>query len=406
MIGRRGPLAVLVLVAVTGAGVVAAAQPAKTGTYQAITLYSEAMSLIHDDYVDQLQWAKMVRDGIRGAVEGLDGDSTVLEPSQSADRGQPGTPDTGALGLVLIRRGGWLTVVAAPAGLPAAGAGLRSGDRIMTFDGQSVETMAADTVTRRLRGRPGSQVTLAVWRNGWADAKPFILTRVEPPSTVPSHRLLGGGILYVRVPRVDAAAAQTLGHLLAGSQVDRATGLVLDLRDTAGGQVEAVPAMASLFLDPGSVIAHIESRVPGTPPTLTTVSAPMRWSRPVALLVNHGTTSAAEVLAGGLQDTRRAVVVGSPTFGDAATQTAIPLTDGSTLSLTTARYLTPQHHPITGHGIAPDVAPSARPPGATAGADPELELASEVVKAASILEHGGGGAAPAEAALGRGDAHP
>ncbi|HUM17204.1 MAG TPA: S41 family peptidase [Candidatus Nitrosotalea sp.] len=404
MSGRRAPLAALALVALAGTGVVAAAGVGSADTYQAMRLYAEAMSAIHDGYVDELAWTKMVRDGIRGAVQGLDGDSTVREPSPSADHGHHAILEAGDVGLALARRAGLLTVVAAPAGLPAAGAGIRSGDRILTFDGEAVEAATAETAARRLRGLPGSQVSLTVIRSGWAEAKPFTLTRVDPPPTAPSHRLLDGAILYVRIPRVDDTAARTLGHVLTASPADRATGLVLDLRDTAGGQIEAARAIASLFLDPGCVITHIESRGSGTPPTLTTVSAPSRWNRPVVLLVSRGTASAAEVLAGAMQDTRRAVIVGSPTFGDASTQSTIPLSDGSTLSLTTARYLTPRRHPITGHGIAPDVAPSGGPRGATAGTDPELELASEMVKAASILEHGGVGAAPAEVALGRCDA--
>jgi carboxyl-terminal processing protease len=397
-------LAALLVVALAGIVGGATAQPGKADSYQAVALYAEAMSLIHDRYVDELSWTKMVRDGIRGAIHGLDGDSAVREPSSSADRARSVPARAGDVGLALTRRDGGLTVIAARDGMPAQVAGIRSGDRILTLDGEAVGTMGPDAAARRLRGQPGSQVKLTVIRSGWAEPKPFALTRVNPPATAPSDRPLRDGILYVRLPRLDAAAAGDLTHLLAATSADQATGLVLDLRDTVGGRIEAVPAIASLFLDPGCVIARVESRASGLPQALTTTTGAIRWKRPLAILVSRGTASAAEVLAGAMQDTRRAVIVGSQTFGDASTQSAIPLSDGSTLSLTTARYLTPERHRITGHGIAPDVVGTAPSPGAAAGTDPELELAFEVVKAAGILERGargGDASAPIEATLGR-----
>jgi carboxyl-terminal processing protease len=215
---------------------------------------------------------------------------------------------------------------------------------------------------------------------------------------VPAERQLSDGVLYVRIPAVDEAGAASLARLLAAAPGAR--GLVLDLRDTAGGRIEAVPAIASLFLDPGSVIALVESRAAGSPTVLTATTASIRWTGPVAVLVDRGTASAAEVLAGAMQDTRRAVIVGAPTFGDATTQSAIPLSDHSTLSLTTARYLTPGRHPITGHGIAPDVSAPVPSPRAVGGADAELELAFQVVKAAGILQNGAGVSAGGEEARG------
>ena len=397
-------MATLLLVALAGIGVGVSAQPGKADSYQAVALYAEAMSLIHDRYVDELSWTKMVRDGIRGAIHGLDGDSTVRAPSPPADRARSVPGGAGDVGLALTRRDGGVIVIAVRDRMPAQVAGIRSGDRILTLDGEAIGTIGPDAATERLRGQPGSQVKLTVIRSGWAEPRPFTLTRVDPPATAPSDRPLGDGILYVRLPRVDAAATGDLAHLLAPASADRATGLVLDLRDTVGGRVDAVPALASLFLDPGCVIARVESRTSGSPPAFTTTTGAIRWKRPLAILVNRGTASAAEVLAGAMQDTRRAVIVGSSTFGDASTQSAIPLSDGSTLLLTTARYLTPERHPITGHGIAPDVVAPSPSPGAAPGTDPELELAFEVVKTAGILERGargGDGSAPVEAALGR-----
>lgn len=392
----RGPFALLALVALAGLAVAGSGRPGATDSYKAIALYAEAMSIIHDKYVDELPWTKLVQDGIRGAVQGLDPDSTVV----AALPARPPTAGAGDVGLALTRRGGGLSVVVARDGMPAQAAGIRAGDRILTLDGEAIRDMGPDGAAGRLRGQPGSTVTLTVIRSGWTEPKPFTLTRVKPPRVDVTERGLGNGILYVRLPRIDDATAGALAHVLQTTPAEQATGLVLDLRDTLGGRIEAVPAIASLFLDPGCLVARVESRAAGSPSTLATTAAAIRWTRPLAILVSRGTASAAEVLVGAMQDSRRAVIVGALTFGDATRRSAIPLADGSTLELTTARYLTPERHPITGHGIAPDVVATAASP----GADSELELAFEVVKAASILEHdsaGGTGPAPIQAALGR-----
>jgi carboxyl-terminal processing protease len=351
----------LLLAALVTLGAGGTARPTPADTYQALQLYTEAMTTIHDHYVDELPWDKIVHDGIRGAVQGLDADSTVLEASPGD--GHAAAATSGDVGLVLTRRDGGLTVVASLDGMPAQVAGIQSGDRIVTLDGDAVATLAPDTAVRRLQGRPGTQVKLTVMRSSWAEPKPFTLTRVKPAPTTASSRNLGDGVLYVRMPRLDEAGAAELTRVLAGKPAEQATGLVLDLRNTVSGRIETVPAITSLFLDPGRVIAHVESRTAGLRRELKTAAAATQWKRPVAVLVSRGTSSAAEVLAGALQDARRAVIVGGTTFGDASTQSTVPLSDGETLSLTTARYLTPDHHPITGHGVVPDVVLRPRPPG-------------------------------------------
>lgn len=394
---HRAPLAIMLVAGLVGLGAGGSARPEATPSYEALQLYTEAMTLIHDRYVDELTWSKIVHDGIRGAVQGLDADSTVREaPAPGAK-----APGDGDVGLVLARRGSGLVVVAARDGAPARAAGIQSGDVIVTIDGEAVTAMSTDAARERVRGRPGTQVTLTAVRSGWAEPRSFSLARAKTAPLAPSDRSLGAGVLYLRLPRLDDDAAAELTRLLAATPPDEATGLVLDLRDTVGGRIESVPALASLFLDPGCLLARVQSRTAG-PGTLTTTATKTRWTHPVAVLVSHGTTGAAEVLAGALQDARRAVIVGSPTYGDASTRSAIPLSDGSTLELTTARYVTPGGHAITGRGIAPDVAAAERAApaaGATAAADSGLELAFEVVKAAGILERGA--APPANAGLGR-----
>jgi carboxyl-terminal processing protease len=392
----RSPFVVILLVALVGLGAGGRAGPEKTETYQAIGLYAEAMSLIHERYVDELPWSKLAHDGISGAIRGLDSDSALLDPAQY--RRLTGAPPAGEgdIGVDLTRRGGGLTVVAVRDGMPAQRGGLRSGDRILKIADADTLNMPPADAADRLRGRPGSQVTLSLLRQGWAEPQPVSLIRAVPAASVVTDRGLGDGVLSLRVPVVDDAAATRLRQLLASTSPPRAAGVVLDLRNTAGGSVKAATAIAGLFLAPGCVVARVESRIPGQAGDLLSASA-------------------GEVLAAALQDSGRAVVVGSATFGDATAQSVIPLPGNFALSLTTARYLTPEHHVITGRGIAPDVAvatprPTTLQTAATeAGAkDPQMEMAFEVVKAAHIHGHGttpGDSPVRVESAVGRCPAH-
>jgi carboxyl-terminal processing protease len=374
------------MVGLVAGSAVAVARAARTETYQALDVYTEAMTIIHNQYVDELPWSKMVQDGIRGAIEGLDADSTVVETRKPAGAGD--------VGLLLTHRQGGLDVIATQDDSPARVAGLVSGDRIVSIDGVEVRTMSVGDAAERLQGAPGSRVALSVLRSGWAEPWDFTLTRAKPAAIEIHSRPLGAGVLYVRIPEITGRTAADLQRMV-GAAVGPVTGLVLDLRNTVGGDVRAVPAVASLFLDPGCVVARVQSRISWQRAEMTTTTAPTRWTQPVTILVGRGATSAAEVLAGAMQDARRAVIVGTPTFGDASTQSITPLADGSRVSLTTSRYATPNGRPITGHGITPDVVVNDPAPDAAsaagaraAAADPALQLALDVVKAAAILQPG------------------
>jgi carboxyl-terminal processing protease len=345
------------------------------------------MSIIHANYVDELPWKKIVGDSLRGMVGTLDADSQVLAPRQ----GGGALPETGAsVGLALARRGSVLTVVAAVDGTPARQAGLRAGDLILKIDGVGTIGMFPVDAAHRLGGQPGTQVALSVARSGWPEPRTFTLTRATEAREPITHRLLGDGILYVRIPVMRDTTPWELQHLLESASGRPGKGLVLDLRSTPGTAVASAVAIAGMFLDEGQLVARVQSRSPDQPREMLTHQALGRRGEPMAVLVNAGTAGASEVLAGALQDWHRAVIVGSKTFGDASAQTAIPLREGLTLSLTTARFLTPRGHPITGKGIVPDLSAPGATPDMVAdrvggGTDPEIELAFEVVKAAAIM---------------------
>jgi carboxyl-terminal processing protease len=396
-IARRSVVLVLVA-ALAGMGALGSDSDGadKAETYRTITLYAEALSVIHDQYVDELPWTKLVGDGIRGAVQGLDADGALLPRAPSKSPTEPAAPANGEVGLTVARRDDGLSVVAVRDGMPARSAGIWSGDRIVTLDGTDARGLAVMKAADRLRGRPGTEVTLTIIRSGWSEPRPFTLTRVKTPAFAVSDRSLSDGVLYVRMPMINDATASELKHLLESTPPEQPSGIVLDVRNAPGGNVQAARAVASLFLAPGCLVTWIDGRTSRQPLEVRAAGTTDPQTRPMAVLVDRGTASAAEVLVGALQDSGRAVIVGSKTFGDASAQSVIPLSDGSELSLTTARYLTPKRHAITGKGIAPDLVVNGPPPTAVRAAangtgssetDPQLDVAFQVVKAARILEH-------------------
>src|SRR6185503_6986428 len=261
---------VVTVIGLVAGGAVAAARGARSETYQALDVYTEAMTIIHNQYVDELPWSKIVQDGIRGAIEGLDADSTVVEarkPAGSAD-----------VGLLLTHKNGGLDVIATQDDSPARGAGLASGDRIVSIDGVETRAMSVGDAADRLQGAPGSRVALSVFRAGWTEPKAFTLARAKPSATAVNARPLGAGVLYVRVPEITGRTAADLQRVV-GAAAKPVTGLVLDLRNTAG-----------------CVVARVQSRIAGQSSELTTPAGPTRWTQPVTILVGRGTTAAAEVL--------------------------------------------------------------------------------------------------------------
>jgi carboxyl-terminal processing protease len=388
---RGFAISVILAVAVSAAGATANERVAAYGPLQ---VYSQAVSLVHEQYLEPLSWDRLVHLGIRGLVGGLDAKSEMLTPEQYRERTAGKDRAAGDIGVELSGRQNALVVITAVEGRAAAHAGVKAGDQILQIDGTATTGMGVDEARERLRGGPGTTVVLRIRRKGWNEPRSVPVKRAQGRADTVSERDLGSHTLYVRIRAVEEATGGELEQLLTQAATKGARGMILDLRDSPGRRAEAAVKVAGMFLEPGSVIARIETRLPGRPAELRAPAEPAFPPRPLAVLVNGGTVSAAEILAGALRESGRAVIVGTTTFGDASAQSLIALSDGSALSLTTARYLTPDGRMIDGKGIRPDftvdmpadrsaVAEATGPTGM--GTDPQLALAFDIVKAASIL---------------------
>ncbi len=350
-------LAMLVLA--PGAAAVAADRQA---TYAQLKLFTDVLAIIQQQYVDETEPRDMIYGAIRGMLGALDPDSSFLDPETYREMQRETSGSVGAVGLEITIRDEQLTVVTPLEGSPAWRAGIQPGDRIVKFDGMPTRGMALAEGVRRMRGPRGSQTTLALLREGSKEPVDVTLTREIVRVQNVEGQEIEPGLGYVRIRQFHGRTAPELDAALAQlGKTGRPVGVILDLRSNPGGLLSAAVEVAEQFLADGTLVVYTTGRVrsqnmrflarPKQP--LTTV--------PLVVLVNGGSAAASEIVAGAIQDHGRGVILGQPTFGRGSIQTIIPLSDGSGLRLTTARFFAPKGRSIHGQGITPDIVVEAPP---------------------------------------------
>jgi len=326
---------------------------AREDTYQHLKIFDDVVGLITKNYVEEVDMDRVMGGAMLGLADSLDPDSAYLTADEVELLEEEAPLPTGDVGLDLTRQY-YLRVIAARDGSPAARAGLRTGDYVRAINGEPTRFMSVLQGMRELRGAPGSTVTLTVIRGNANDPRDITLTRDALPAPDVTGRMVAPGIGYVRIAHVDANTPKQVQDRAAELSKSGASALIVDVRRTSGG----VPAhgldLARVFLSSGTLARR---EVKGLQPE-TIAAAPGDGSItvPTTLLVDYGTTSAAELFASALLGNQRAELVGEHTIGRAAEQTLIKLPNGSGLWLTTTRYATPDGTPLHGEGLAPTVA--------------------------------------------------
>ena len=304
----------------------------------------EVMELVNAQYVDAtaVPYAGLARGALHGMVEALDPHSEFLEKTSHDQVEEDLSGEFGGIGIQVETRQNRVVVIAPMAGTPGERAGIRRGDEIVAIDGQPVATGGVDAVVSRLRGRPRTTVTVGIQRPGVREALTLTLTRERIRiESVRGTRVLADGVGYVQLTEFSEHTGRQLRLALArlGEQGIRA--LVLDLRNNPGGLLEAAVEVAQPFFREGELIVETRGRRPQDNERFRAAAGGAPWSLPIAVLVNAGSASAAEIVAGALKDAGRAVVVGERTFGKGSVQSIFKLREGEGLRLTTARYFTP-----------------------------------------------------------------
>ena len=320
--------------------------------FQYMRVFDDVVSLVMSNYVEEVRVDKVMEGAMRGLAEGLDPDSAYLEPAQVRDVESGKALPEGEVGLELTRQF-YLRVIAAREGSPAARAGIQSADYIRAIDGKPTRDLSVFEGTRLLRGQPGSKVVVTVLRGNAADPHDVTLVREKAPAAVVTGKLMDG-VGYIRIPAFSATtAAETKkqAEVLASSG---ARSLLVDLRHTAEGPIDAGIATARLFVKSGTLAIKAGREKTGARETITAKDGDGAVTLPVTILSTAGTSGAAEVFAAALQGNNRAEIIGEHTIGRAAVQKLVKLPENRGLWLTYARYHRPSGEPIHGPGLKPN----------------------------------------------------
>jgi carboxyl-terminal processing protease len=372
----------LVVLTLSLGGTVASKGTDTGATYEQLRLFTEVLSIVQNQYVDETAPKDLIYSAIKGTLRGLDPHSSFLDPESYREMQVETSGSFGGLGIEITLRDDILTVVSPIDGTPAYRAGLQAGDRIVKIDGLATKDMQLSDAVKKMRGKPSTKVTISIVREGWTEPKDFEIQREQiRVHSVRTHDL-GGGIGYVKLRQFQEQTAHDLDQALDKFAKDGMKAIVLDLRNNPGGLLTSAVEVTEKFIEDGKLVVYTEGRVRNQNMRFSAHAKKAYSTIPMVVLVNQGSASASEIVAGALQDYGRAIVVGVQTFGKGSVQTIIPLSDGSGLRLTTAKYFTPKGRSIHGKGISPDIVveipkdTSGKPP--VPSLDPMEELKTDV----------------------------
>lgn len=324
-------------------------------TYDRLKIFSEILSLVETNYVEEVNMDQLVEGAIRGMMKTLDPHTSYLNAESFRDMQVETSGKFGGLGIEISMRKGILTVVSPIEDTPAWKAGIQSGDKIIKIEDQSTLDMTLSEAVTQLRGEIGTPVTITIFRD--KVETPFDVTLVRDVIKMRSvrNKLYNGDIGYISIRSFAKTTTTDLDAAIVSLEDQGITKLILDLRNNPGGLLNQAVEVADRFLDSENLIVYTKGRSEEQNMRFTTRDTIKRFRLPMVVLVNGGSASASEIVAGALQDLGRAVILGTPTFGKGSVQTIIPLSDGSALRLTTARYYTPSGKVIQENGIQPDI---------------------------------------------------
>ena len=335
--------------------------------------FAEVFGKIKSDYVEPIEDKKLLNEALNGMLSGLDPHSTYLDLDHFKDLQQGTTGDFGGLGIEVGMEDGYVLVVTPIEDTPAYKAGLKSGDLIMKLDSTAVKGLSLNEAVKLMRGKPGSSIVLKVLRKGLDSPFDIKVTRAQIKTKSVKAKLVEPNYAYIRLTQFQERTGEDLAIALKKLRTENKfafNGIILDMRNNPGGLLNVSVAVSAAFLKEGDLVVYTEGRAPDSKMNLTT--SPENFIRskednflkdlpadikdtPMVVLINNGSASASEIVAGALQDHKRALIVGTRSFGKGSVQSILPMANGTAIKLTTARYFTPNGRSIQGKGIEPDV---------------------------------------------------
>ncbi|MBI4355370.1 MAG: S41 family peptidase [Candidatus Omnitrophica bacterium] len=324
--------------------------------YEDLELLTDAISIVQAEYVDETKSKDLIYGALEGMLDHLDPNSSFLNPDAYKEMRLETEGEFGGLGIEIAVRDELLTIISPIDDTPAAKAGLKAGDRIVKINNELTRGLTLQNAVKKLRGKPGSQVALTVLREGEKKLLDYNLTRdVIKIQSVKDTKIIEDHIGYVRIASFQEHTPDDLEQALQRLTQEQMQGLILDLRNNPGGLLDVAVAVSEKFLAPKTLVVSTRGRRGNQNMEFRARGSRHYLNVPLVVMLNEGSASASEIVAGAVQDHHRGVLVGTKSFGKGSVQTVIPMKDGSALRLTTSKYYTPSGRSIHGLGIVPDV---------------------------------------------------
>ena len=361
LLKKHGFLVTLLLICLVGGlflsgGAVTKVLAIARGEYESLETFTNILAIVKKNYVDDVDGKDLIKGAIRGMLTSLDPHSAYLTPDLFKELQTETQGKFGGLGIEITIRDGILTVVSPIEDTPADRAGMKSGDQIIKIEGEFTKDMTLVKAVKKMRGLKGSKINISVRRKGVPRLIDFAIVRDIIRIRSVRDRTLEEGFAYIRIAQFQERTKRDLQKALEKLSSDNGEilGLVLDLRNNPGGLLTQAVRVTDLFLDSG-LIVYTEGRLDHQKQKYYAHKEGSWTEFPMVILVNGGSASASEIVAGAMQDHKRAIVLGTKTFGKGSVQTILPLDDRSAIRLTTARYFTPKGRSIQATGIVPDI---------------------------------------------------
>ena len=356
---KKTILVVFIIFAVASAGIsvgrwTVTSVGAEVEIYEELKLFSEALSLVRKNYVEEVKPKELIYGSIKGMLSSLDPHSSFMTPEQYKEMQVDTKGEFGGIGIQIGIKDSMLTVIAPIEDTPAYKAGIKAGDKIIKINNDFTKDMSLQDAVSKMRGVPSSTVKITIIREGWKETRDFTITREVIKIKSVKSKTLEDGIGYIKVNQFQEQTSSDLAQAMEKLTEENINSLVLDLRNNPGGLLNSAIDVSSQFLSSGKLVVFIKDKK-GEKIEYRSNKNTANSAIPMVVLVNQGSASASEIVAGALKDWNRAVVIGTQTFGKGSVQSVVPMNDGSALRLTTAKYYTPKGISIQSTGITPDI---------------------------------------------------
>jgi len=350
--------------------------------YKELELFSDAISVIRADYVEEKTSKDLIYGALKGMLSSLDPYSQFMDPDTYSEMKVETEGEFGGIGIEITLKDDLLTIISPIDDTPAYKAGIKAGDKIVKIDGSTTKDLTLIDAVKKLRGKPGTDVTIIVLRESDKKLLEFTITRaIIKIESIKKAEMLEPGIGYIRLTEFQENTPKDMSNALKKLEAEGLKGLILDLRNNPGGLLDVAVDVGGKFIQEGKIVVSTKGRVEGQNIEFKSRNKNNHLDYPIVVIINGGSASASEIVAGALQDYKRAILLGTKSFGKGSVQTVVPMPDGSGIRLTTSKYFTPNGRSIHGLGIMPDIVVEYEEK-----SPKDKEVDKEVEKEAALLE--------------------